>query len=114
VSVIRAGYTQDPNTGEQLKIYAIVWQGEVLIRRVTATVQRLEMGQILTDTFSILIAGEHDIREGDFVEILEHPYWATNHPLPVTSTYFQIQRIANFFGAYNEAELNRYQQNEGP
>jgi hypothetical protein len=114
VAIERAGYVQDPDTGEQFKVLVIIWQGELHIRRVTATVQRLEMGQILTDTFAILVPGEHDIREGDFVRILENPYWATNHPVPVGETFFQIQRVANPFGAYNVAELNRYQQGEGP
>lgn len=109
VTILRAGYVET-DLGEQTKIFSIIWSGDALIRRVSGTVQRIEQGQILTGTLGILVAGQHDFRQGDFFKMEEAPRWAANHPQPVVDTLFQIQRVVRPFRAFIVMEANLYQQ----
>jgi hypothetical protein len=111
VTVERAYEVQD-DLGEQHQIFVTVWQGEALVREVTSTVQRLEMGQIFTGVISFLIVGNHDFREGDFIRRRMSPNWASNHPQPVQERLYQVQRASNPFGVFFVLEANLYQQQE--
>lgn len=111
ISVERAGFTKN-TLQEELKIFQTIWRGDALVRKVSSTTQRLNMGPIETGAITILIIGRHDIREGDYVRMRQTPFWATNHPIPIVDKMYQIQRVNHPFETYMALELNMSQQQD--
>jgi hypothetical protein len=93
--------------GESTKTYAIVYQGEALIRPGSGTVDRYGLGQVENLDLVVLIAGTTDIRQGDFVTLNDHGYVAQG---PIRVREFRVQNNPRWLGAFTQLELKQHEQ----
>lgn len=93
-------------SGEQTLVYTTVFRGEAIVRPPTGTVNTYGLGQTENFNYVILIAGQADIQQGDFLRFSQELLPGMNASVRT----FQVTQEPNMLGAFMQLTLEQYQQ----